>query len=156
MWCTCLSLTDRSVRTRYCTAVSLACVQHMLHIFLLLYFQPYVPVGAVVLDNLSVPSRRSPTPPLFLPSSLSLFLPLSFLYVLECQTSRIFCEACPGDGMVEFIAKRGVPGGGDSWNGLVTAIGQFHFLFWKAGVAFCDFRIRVVSVGMTAHDSLIE
>ncbi|CAN0229248.1 unnamed protein product [Pylaiella littoralis] len=38
------------------------------------------------------------------------------------RTSRIFCEACPDDGMVEFLAKPGMRGGGGSWKGLMTAV----------------------------------
>ncbi|CAM9595167.1 unnamed protein product, partial [Scytosiphon promiscuus] len=38
------------------------------------------------------------------------------------RTSRVYCEACPGDGVVEFTASRGMHGGGVSWKGLVTAV----------------------------------
>eukprot|EP00904_Undaria_pinnatifida_P007297 jgi/Undpi1/3698/HiC_scaffold_16.g07068.m1 len=38
------------------------------------------------------------------------------------RTCRVFCEACPEDGMVEFAATRGMSNGGNSWKGLVTAV----------------------------------
>ncbi|CAN0374812.1 unnamed protein product, partial [Ectocarpus fasciculatus] len=38
------------------------------------------------------------------------------------RTSRVYCEACPDDGVTEFLANGEMRGGGPSWKGLVTAV----------------------------------
>ncbi|CAN0110454.1 unnamed protein product, partial [Ectocarpus sp. 12 AP-2014] len=38
------------------------------------------------------------------------------------RTSRVYCEACPDDGVTEFLADGEMRGGGPSWKGLVTAV----------------------------------
>ncbi|CAN0367722.1 unnamed protein product, partial [Discosporangium mesarthrocarpum] len=41
---------------------------------------------------------------------------------LEGKVCRVFCEALPEDGVVEFVADRELRGGGTSWKGLAKAI----------------------------------
>lgn len=79
--------------------------------------------------------ERSPVPLPPSPSSLVKIQPACLPAPVK-KTSRIFCEACPADGMVEFLAKRGMRGGGSSWNGLVTAVGEsfipYVCTFWPS------------------------